>query len=345
MSCRGKLVVNVAENGHSYKLECNEYTLVEVVQKFLESVSGISFNDQLLFCSEFKLESNCPLSDYELPSDEREVFLFNKARMRNNSPHPAPEQVDFVAVPDDPPLPSSSYNPHPLDDASDPALKALPSYERQFIYHFQYGDAIYSRTTAKFEACKRLLQEQKVQERALEIARGNLDHLYKIVHQNYYMRFMKCYSKLHRNHTNLLANFGRDVEKLRSIELPPPLQSAQINCLLDFVKEENLQKSWEECSSSHQQYENKVSVFNLDFVDLKRNAEHILSEKTSFLIEDFELSINDHQCFINEQKSIMQALRCPPSVLSFWSFCHFYVLYDNEFIQFRICKLLMIYSL
>ncbi|KAL8502401.1 hypothetical protein ACS0TY_021523 [Phlomoides rotata] len=308
MSCRGKLVVHVAENGHSYRLECNECNLVEAVQKLIELMCGISINDQLLFCSDLKLESKRPLSDYKVPSDEREVFLFNKARMRSHSPHPAPEQVEFVNIPDDPPLPSSSHYPHPLDDASDPALKALPSYERQFIYHFQYGDAIFSRTTAKFETCKRLLQEQKVQERALEIARGNLDRLYKVIHQNYYTGFVKCYSRLHHNHTNLLANFGRDIEKLRSIKLPPPLQSAQIKCLLDFVKEENLHKSWEECSSSHKQYENKVSVFNLDFIDLKSSAEHILSDKPSFVIEDLELSIKDHQCCINEQKSIMQAL-------------------------------------
>ncbi|KAK6126995.1 hypothetical protein DH2020_039261 [Rehmannia glutinosa] len=283
----GKLVVHVAENGHSYKFDCDEYTLVEAVQKFLESDS--------------------PLSAYKLPSDEREVFLFNKARMRSNSPHPAPEQDEIIDIPD-PPLPSSSHNPHPLDDSSDPALKALPSYERQFRYHFQCGHAIYNRTLAKFETCERLLKEQKVQQKALEIARGNLDHFYKMIQQNY-TDFMKCYSQQHRSHTNLLVTFGRVKEKLKSTKIIPSLQTANRKCLLDFVKEENLQKIWEDCSSSHKQFENKVSEFKQEFGDLKSNSEHLFSVKTSFLIKVLELSIKDHQRFINEQKSIMQALR------------------------------------
>ncbi|KAL0316548.1 UNVERIFIED_CONTAM: Autophagy-related protein 11 [Sesamum radiatum] len=309
----GKLVVHIAENGRSYKLDCDECTLVEAVQKFLESDCGIPFHDQLLLCLDLKLEPQRPLSAYKLPSDEREVFLFNKARMRNNSPHPAAEQVEIVDIPD-PPLPSSSNSPHPLDDASDPALKALPSYERQFRFHFHCGHAIYSRALAKIEMCERLFQEQKVQERALEIAGGNLDHFYKMIHQNY-TDFMKCYLQQHRSHANLLLNFGRDKEKLRSIRILPSLQSANRKCLLDFVKEENLQKTWEDCGISHRQFENKVSEFKLEFADLKRNTEHLFSGKASFLIKDLETSIKDHQRVINELKSIMQALRCSCSDL------------------------------
>lgn len=302
----GKLVVHIAENGNSYKIECDEYTPVESVQNFLESECGIPFNDQLLLCLDLKLEPQRTLSAYKLPSDEREVFLFNKARMRSNSPYPEPVQVEISDVPD-PPLSSPSHNPHPLDDASDPALKALPSYERQFRYHFHWGHAIYSRTSARFETCERLLREQKVQEKALEIARGNLDHFYKMIYQNY-MDFMKCYLQQHRSHTTLLATFVRDKEKLRSIKILPPLQTANRKCLLDFVKEENLQKTWEDCSSSHKQFEIKVSEFKLEFGDLRNNAEHLFSDKASFLVKDLESSIRDRQQIMSEQKSIMQAL-------------------------------------
>ncbi|XP_075490697.1 autophagy-related protein 11-like [Primulina tabacum] len=302
----GKLLIHIAENGHSYVLDCDKYTIVETVQKFLESVCGIMFNDQLLLCLDMKLESQRPLSSYNLPSDDREVFLFNKARMRSNSPPPAPEQVEIVDIPD-PLLPSSSHGDHPLDNASDPALKALPSYERQFRYHFHCGHAIFSRTLAKIETCKRLLQEQKVQERALEIARGNLDHFYKIVLQNY-NDFLKCYSQQHRSHASLLANFGRDIEKLRSVRLLPALMTANRKCLLDFVKEDNLRKTVEDCSISHRQFENKVSEFKQEFGDLKRNTEMLFSGKASVLVKDLDSTIKDHQQFINEQKSIMQTL-------------------------------------
>ncbi|KAL6555186.1 hypothetical protein OROGR_006444 [Orobanche gracilis] len=303
----GKLVVRIAENGHSYELDCDEYTLVESIQKYLESLCGISFGDQLLLCLDMKLESQRPLSAYKLPSDDqREVFLFNKARMRSNSPHPPSEEVEIIDIPD-PPAPSSSNNPHPLDDAPDPALKALPSYERQFRYHFQCGHAIYSRTLAKVEACERLLQEQKVQERALEIASGNLDYFYRIVLQNY-ADFMKCYSQQHRSHTSLLVNFGRDMERLRSLRLHPSLQTSKRKSLLDFVKEDNLRKTVEDCSSSHRQFENKVSEFKQEFGDLKRNAEDLFSGRASFLSKDLDMEMKEHQRFISEQKSIMQAL-------------------------------------
>ncbi|CAI9779665.1 unnamed protein product [Fraxinus pennsylvanica] len=302
----GKLVVHISENGHSYELDCGECTLVEAVQRNLESVTGVPFNDQLLLCLDMKLELQRSLSAYKLPSNDREVFLFNKARMRSNTTPPTIEQVQIIDIPD-PPLPSSNNNPHPLDEATDPALKALPSYERQFRYHFQYGHAIYSRTIAKFDICERLLREQKVQERALEIAWGNLDHFYKMILQTY-MDFMKCYSQQHRSHNSLLVNFGRDMEKLRSMKLLPALQMANRKCLLDFVREENLWKMVEDCNSSHRQFENKVSEFKQEFGELKHNVERLFSSKASFLTKELDLTMKDHQQFINEQKSIMQAL-------------------------------------
>lgn len=321
---RGNLLVHIAENGHSFEIDCDDYTLVEAVQRYLESVSRIQFNDQLLLCLDLKLESQQPLSAYKLPSDDREVYLFNRARMRSNSAPAAPEQVEIVETPD-PPCPSSSGNPHPLDEASDPALKALPSYERQFRYHYQRGDAIYSRTLGKYETCEKLLREQKVQVKALEIARGNLDHFYRMIHQNY-TDFVKCYSQQQRTHSNLLANFGRDIEKLRSCRLIPALQTANRKCLLDFVKEENLRKLVEDCSSSHRQFENKVGEFKQEFGELKRSTEHLFSSKASTLNRDLERTIKEHHHYINEQKIIRQALRLVVFLVSCYS-SHYGFLY------------------
>ncbi|XLS75406.1 hypothetical protein HN51_032271 [Arachis hypogaea] len=41
-------------------------------------------------------------------------------------------------------------------------------------------------------------------------------------------------------------------------------------CLLDLVKEENLRKLVENCTSSHKQFENKVSQFKQTFGAVKR---------------------------------------------------------------------------
>ncbi|XP_057968550.1 autophagy-related protein 11 isoform X2 [Malania oleifera] len=301
-----KLLVHSAENGHSFEIDCDESTPVEAVQRFIESVSCIHPNDQLLLCMDMKLDSQSTLSEYKLPSNDREVFLFNKVRLQTNSPPPAPEDVDIVEIAD-PPLPSSSHNPHPLDDATDPALKALPSYERQFRYHYHRGHAIYSRTQAKFENCQRLLREAKVQERAAEVGRANLEQYYKIVNQNY-MDFMRRYFQQHRYHADLLANFGRDMERLKSCKLHPSLQTATRKCLLDFVKEENLRKWLESCSSSHKQFDSKISQFKQMFSDVKRKVEDLLSSKASLPVRNIELMIKEHMRHIDEQKSIMQSL-------------------------------------
>ncbi|XP_077215003.1 autophagy-like protein [Tasmannia lanceolata] len=301
-----KLVVHVAENGHTFELDCDESTPVEAVQRFIESLSGIHLNDQLLLCLDMKLEPQRPLSAYKLPCDSREVFLYNRTRLHQDSPLPPQEQVEISEIVN-PPLPPSSQNSHPLDDASDPALKALPSYERQFRYHFQRGRAIYGSTKMKFDVCERFLREQRVQERALETAKGNMEHFYRMIHQTY-MDFMKCFSQQHRYHSDLLANFGRDMEKLRSCKLHPALQTESRRCLLDFVKVENLKKWVENCGSSHRQFEVKVSRLKTMFPELKRRVEDLFSSKATASIRDIELMIKDYQRYLNEQKSIMQSL-------------------------------------
>lgn len=303
----GKLLVHIAENGHSYELNCDETMLVEAVMRYIDSATGISLSDQLVLCLDMKLESQRPLSAYKLPSDDKEVFIFNKARLQNNSPPPPSEQID-VAENLEPPSPSSSHEPHPLDDASDPALKALPSYEQQFRYHYHRGHVIYSRTIAKYEHCERLLREQMVQERAVEVARGNLDQYYRMINQNY-GDFIKRYMQQHRMHSDLLVNFGRDVEKLKSIKVHPSLQTPARKSLLDFVKEENLRKSMENCKSSHKQFENKVSQFKQSFGEVKRRVEELLTGRAFTSIKDLELTMKEHQRYLTEQKSIMQSLR------------------------------------
>ncbi|KAK4774217.1 hypothetical protein SAY87_029236 [Trapa incisa] len=301
-----KLIVHIAENGHSFEVECNENTPTDEIMRSVQSVAGIDFNDQLVLSLDMKLEPHRPLSTYKLPADDREVFVFNKARLQTNSPPPPLEQVDILEVAC-PPSPSSSHKPHPLDDAMDPALKALPSYERQFRYHYHCGNLIYSRSQLRYETCQRLYKEQKVQERALEVARANLEQYYRMINQNF-SEFMKRYLQQHRIHSDLLANYGRDIDRLRSIKLHPALQSATRKCLLDFLKEENLRKAAETCAHSHRQFENKVSQFKQMFDEVKRKVEDLLVSKTSLSVRDLELTIRDHQRFIDEQRSIMQSL-------------------------------------
>ncbi|KAL8152483.1 hypothetical protein V2J09_010243 [Rumex salicifolius] len=302
----GKLLIHVAENGHSYEVDCEESTHVEAIQQYMESMAGIPLSDQLLLCADMKLETHEPLSAYKLPSDQEEVFCFNKARLQANAQPPPTEQLEIREIPEPPP-PSSSTNPHPLDDAMDPALKALPSYERQFRHHYHCGHAIYNRTVLKYENCQKVLREQKVQERGMEIAGRNLERFFTILYQNY-MEFLKCFSQQYRMHSDLLMNFTRDIEKLRVCKLISALQTSSRRCLLDLVKEDNLRKLAENCSNSHRQFESKVAQFKHVFGRLKQDVEDLFSSKASLPIREMELMIGEHQQYINEQKSIMQSL-------------------------------------
>lgn len=319
---QGQLLVHIAENGHSFVLECNETTLVEEVMRSIESVSRISLGDQLVLCLDMKLEPQRPLSAYKLPADDQEVFIFNKVRLQNNSPPPPPEQVEVFDI-QEPQSPPSSHDPHPLDNALDPALKALPSYERQFRYHCNRGSVIFGRTQGKYEMCERLLRQLTVQERAVEVATRNLEQYYYMISQNL-REFVKRFSQQHRMHSDLLANFERDLYKLRTIKLHPSLQTGTLKCLLDFVKEENLQKSADNCSSSHRQFESKVSQFRQMFNEVDRKVQEVFASRASLPIRNLEQAIKDHQRFINEQRSIMQSLRL---VSCFLPYCCSYYLF------------------
>uniref|UniRef100_A0A7N0USQ7 Autophagy-related protein 11 n=1 Tax=Kalanchoe fedtschenkoi TaxID=63787 RepID=A0A7N0USQ7_KALFE len=301
----GRLLVHIAENGHSIEIECDESMLVDEVQRYVESMCGIGMNEQLVLCEDLKLEPQRVLGSYKLPSDGREVFVYNKAKLQANSPPPDPERVVVPEIAD-PPLPSTSRN-HPLDDSPDPALTALPSYELQFRYHYHQGLAVYNRSQAKIDICEKLLREQKVQERALEVARGNLEQFYRSVNQTY-TEFIKYYTNQHRVHSDLLVNLPRDIEKLRACKLHPSLQTSSRKCLLDFVNEENVKKKGQYCSVSHKQFETKVVNFQKTYNDVKRKVEDLLSIKTSLTVRNSEAVIKEHQQYINEQKSIMQSL-------------------------------------
>ncbi|KAJ0251768.1 hypothetical protein HA466_0126820 [Hirschfeldia incana] len=303
----GKLILCVAENGRTFEFNCSETTPVESVMRFVESVSGISFSDQLLLSLDMKLEPQKLLSSFGLPSNDREVFVFNKAMLQSSSHPPSPEDVVDLQEVDDALPPAPVHEHHPLDDALDPALKALPLYERQFRYHFQKGRAFYNCTVVKHESCERLTREQKVQQRAVEVATRNLEQYYRVIFQNF-LEFMKRYKHQHRLHSDLLMNFGRDVEKLRSVKVHPCLQTDSRRCLLDFVKEDNLKKALESCASSHKQFENKIAQFQQMFVEVKRKVEELFACRDSLTMKSLEVTVKDHERYINEQKSIMQSL-------------------------------------
>ncbi|KAJ1703562.1 hypothetical protein LUZ63_003341 [Rhynchospora breviuscula] len=299
-----KLLVHVAENGHSFEFECDGSTTVEAIGLSIQSLTGISLTDELFLHGHNSLDLGQPLSAYKLPQDGSEVFLYNKSRLHADSPLPGPEIID---IPVNPVLPPATVTPPLESGSSDPALKALVSYEHKFRYHFQVANSIYGCTKVKFEVCKRLVRETQVQERALETARGTLEFTFRKLHFRY-NEFMKGFSRQHKAHTELLANFERDLERLRRVKLPANLQREGRRCLVDLVKENELRKWAEACAVSHRQFEAKVLQLKLNFGELKRKVENLFEAMSANSAKDLDVSVKEHQRLVNEQRSIMQVL-------------------------------------
>uniref|UniRef100_A0A0D6QTZ9 Ubiquitin-like domain-containing protein n=1 Tax=Araucaria cunninghamii TaxID=56994 RepID=A0A0D6QTZ9_ARACU len=302
-----RLVVHVAENGHSFEIDCEPRTSVEAVQQSLASMAGVSVSDQLLICGETKLESQRSLGSYKLPCDGHDVFLYNRVRLMADCPPPPPEDIELpeVSVPQ---IPSTSQNPHPLDDAADPAVKALGAYERQFKYHFHKAHAIYIGSQTRIDLSNRLLQEQQVQGKALETARANLEHCYKMIHQMY-VEFMKQFDQQHRYHGDLISNFQKTIDRLRVIKLHPNLQTERYKCLLDFVREEyRSPKCLEACIASHEQFEAKVSQFKSVYAELQGRVDDLFHAQSSVNVRHVEDMIRKQKQIFQDQIIILQAL-------------------------------------
>lgn len=155
------MLVHVAEDGRSYDLPCTPDTTVDTLLASLKALTGIPPENQLLICGDVRLEAGRSLGFYQLPdgahvdgaaesprgkssghegssgrlsrpeeAEGRHVFLFNRSRLLPRSLPPEVEPVPEVVVPQvGTDLEASS---HPFDKSSNPLLRTLPSYERQF---------------------------------------------------------------------------------------------------------------------------------------------------------------------------------------------------------------------
>ncbi|CAM6088944.1 unnamed protein product [Calypogeia fissa] len=299
--------IHVAENGQSFGLDCQPTSTIEMLQNILAPVTGMPVHDQMLICGDTRLEPHRNLMFYKLPDEGRHVFLFNRSRLIADSPCPPPEEFEPITAVLPAPPSSASTESHPLDEASDPALKALPSYEAQFKYHYQKGLAILNASQRKFDACRRLLREQQVQELALETARGNMDFYYKII-DNVYSDFIKQYNRQHKQHSELLANLERDLERLRSCRLHPGLRSQHRETLLDCVKEGRVRKWAEHCSISFKQFNGKVADLKEAYADLQRKVQYLFYTAPAVNVRDLVETIGDSARYTEDQASIIQSL-------------------------------------
>eukprot|EP00897_Mesotaenium_endlicherianum_P009176 jgi/Mesen1/8287/ME000045S07747 len=302
------MLIHVAENGRSYELDCVGATTVEVINNTLAALTGIPVGEQMLISGDTRLEPSRNLAFYRLPSEEKHVFLFNRLRLLPDAPPPGQEELEHVEAVL-PPAPSVLDVGHPLDESPNPLLRALPSYERQFRFHFQKGQAIFRASQQRFDQCRRLVQENRVQELAMETACGNMGLYYRHIcsaHED----FIQQFARQHATHQDLLNSFEQDMDRLRACELHPALRSHNPSrgTLLDCVKEDALRRWAHDCSMSHAHFAGKVAELRTLFADLQRSVEELLQTAPDVDVEHLEAGLEESHKYIEDQGSILQSL-------------------------------------
>jgi autophagy-related protein 11 len=162
------------------------------------------------------------------------------------------------------------------------------------------------------------LREQQVQQMALETACGNINFYYKII-DHAFSDFLKHFGRQHKQHSDLLVNFERYLERLKACKLHPSLQSETRKSLLDCVKQASLRKWAEDCAFSHKQFGAKVTELKIVYVDLQHNVQSLFSLPPVVNLQDLEDTVEDHVRFTEEQASIIQSLRSVSSPLEYHS--------------------------
>ena len=292
-----------------YELDSQGSTVVHVIQTALASLTGVPAFDQMLICGDVKLDSSKPLSAYQLPSETARVFLFNRASLLPESPLIVDEEIEDVAV-NIPLAPSVLDVGHPLDESLNPLLRALPSYERQFKYHLQKGQALFQASQQRYAICRRLVQEQQVQQMALQTACGNMGMYYNHICTSH-QEFMDQFHRHHSQHSELLSFFERDMDRLRSSELHPSLQTLKPlrRTLADCLKEPELRKWAHDCTISHSLFASKVGELQLVFRELQQSVERLLQTAPAVDVAQVHARVEDSHKYIEEQGSIVQSLR------------------------------------
>ena len=304
------MIIHVAQSGRMYEVDSQGSTLVHVIQTALASLTGVPASDQMLIYGDVKLDASKPLSAYQLPSDTARVFLFNRASLLPDSPVTADEEIEEVAV-NIPLAPSVLDVGHPLDESLNPLLRALPSYERQFKYHLQKGQALFQASQQRYAICRRLVQEQQVQQMALQTACGNMGVYYRHICSSHH-EFMDEFHRHHAQHSDLLSFFERDMDRLRSSELHPSLQTLKPlrRTLIDCLKEPELRKWGHDCTISHTLFASKVGELAVMFRDLEHSVERLLHTPPAVDVHQLHARVEDSHKYIEEQGSIVQSLRC-----------------------------------
>jgi len=119
-----------ADTGELYELEVSSKWSISTVKEALAHLSQIQPSDQILLCDKYKLEDDKSFGHYNLPSNERPIFLFNRRCLQANAPLPRETVLGpvNVQIPPEQPFPQEAG-----------LLGELLRYEHQFKSNLEYA--------------------------------------------------------------------------------------------------------------------------------------------------------------------------------------------------------------
>lgn len=307
------MLIFIAHNGKTLELDVQSSTRVDAVQLALSSLTSIPPQEQILLLNGNPLDPSKPLGAYQLPTDDmgyrnhKDVFLYNKAHLRQNVTMPLPEVTNLPRADVAPPG-SIQYKPHALDSAPSPLLQTLPNYERQFRHHLQKAEAHLEVSQQREAICRQLLSEQEVQAMSIDAARMNVEHHYQYI-ATAFEEFMGTYQTEASAQKEILQGFERDMEQLAFLQLHAGARTERHSRLIHLIPEQKMRDWAARCKHDHDHFAKKVGELKATFGGLKLDVEAMFMQMPSVDLDELGGQLEAMQQHQSEQASIVAVLQ------------------------------------
>lgn len=295
------VVVHVADAStgvvHAVTL-ASTHVVVEELREVLERLSGVPIADQILLGGPpfARLDPRRAIEYYELPSKDKEVFLYDRRLLSQEAAMAVPTSVALTPIRVD--LPSqpmaSSEGSKMLSESSHPMMRALAEYEGYFQLQVSQSEALESGTRANITAGEQGAHELQVQERAVAAAVANLD-LFKKSMMKHFAPFWDDFQVTSDKHERLLRHFDSYLEALATINLHPALVKDERKTLYDCIPVEKEREWAAQCEQSHTHVRTQVLKLQQLHDEICKEVTDMLTAHAEACREDNEASVEVDQ--------------------------------------------------
>ncbi|RLN64263.1 hypothetical protein BBJ29_004494 [Phytophthora kernoviae] len=288
--------------------------VVEELREELARVSGVPVADQILLGGPpfARLDPRRPVEYYGLPTEDKEVFLYDRRLLSQEAATPPPTAVELapvvVKLPSQPV--ASSEGSRMLSESSHPMMRALVEYEGYFQLQVSQSEALESGTRANISASERGTHELQVQERAIAAAVANLD-LFKTSMMKHFAPFWSDFQATNEKHDRLLSQFDSYLDTLATVELHPALATDERKTLYDCIPVEKEREWAAQCEQSHTHVHAQVMKLQQVHDDICQEVTDMMTSHAEASREYVEASaeLEQMKCLGSKQLNITSTLR------------------------------------